>query len=64
MVSNVASSAGRAIKNPRAVALTALPLTYVGADAAKVVMDNINGQEISENNGNVENADTVFMPNG
>lgn len=65
MVSNVASSAGRAIKNnPRAVALTALPLTYVGADAAKVVMDNINGQEISENNGNVENADTVYMPNG
>lgn len=61
MVGNVA---GNAIKNPRAVALTALPLTYVGADAAKVVMDNINGQEISENNGNVANADTVFMPNG
>ena len=61
MVSNIA---GRAIKNPRAVAFTALPLTYVTADATKVVMDNINGQEISENNGNVENADTVFMPNG
>ena len=61
MVSNIA---GRAIKNPRAIALTALPLTYFAADATKVVMDNINGQEISENNGNVENADTVFMPNG
>ena len=61
MVSNVANGA---IKNPRALALTALPLTYVAADAAKVVMDNINGQEISENNGNVENADTVYMPNG
>lgn len=65
MVSNIASSAGRAIKNhPRATAFTVLPLTYVGADAAKVVMDNINGQEISENNGNVENADTLYMPNG
>ena len=65
MVSNVASSAGRAIKNhPRATASIVLPLTYFGADAAKTVMDNINGQEISENNGNVENADTVFMPNG
>lgn len=61
MVSNVASSA---IKNPRALALTALPLTYVGADATKVVMDNINGQEIFANNGNVENPDTVYMPNG
>lgn len=65
MVNNVARSAGRAIKNnPRATAFTVLPLTYVGADAAKVVMDNINGQEISENNGNVENADTVYMSNG
>lgn len=61
MVSNVASSAKN---NPRATALTVLPLTYFGADAAKVVMDNINGQEISENNGNVENADTVYMSNG
>lgn len=65
MVSNIASSAGHAIKNNRrATAFTVLPLTYVGADAAKVVMDNINGQEISENNGNVENADTVYMTNG
>lgn len=61
MVSNVAS---RAIKNPRALALTALPLTYVGADAAKVVMDNINGINISENNGNAEDADTLYKSNG
>ena len=61
MVSNVASSA---IKNPRALALTALPLTYVGADAARVIMDNINGINISENNGNVEDADTLYKSNG
>ena len=65
MVSNVARNAGHAIKNnPRATAFTVLPLTYVGADAAKVIKDNLNNIEISENNGNVANADTVFMPNG
>ena len=65
MVSNVASSASRAIKNhPRALALTALPLTAVAADATKVIMDNINGINISENNGNVEDADTLYKSNG
>lgn len=67
---NAAKNVGRNVVNtiknhPRtAAASIVLPLTAVAADAAKVVMDNINGQEISENNGNVENADTVFMPNG
>lgn len=61
MVSNVARNA---IKNPRAVALTALPLIYVGAHAAKVIKNNIDGIEISENNENVENPDTLFMTNG
>lgn len=61
MVSNIASNA---IKNPRATALAALPLTYVAADAAKVITNNIDGVEISENNENVENPDTLFMTNG
>lgn len=65
MVSNVARNAGHAIKNnPRATAFTVLPLTYVGADAARVVMDNINGINISENNGNIENVDTLYKSNG
>lgn len=51
MVSNVARIAKN---NPRATAFTVLPLTYVSADATKVVMDE----------GNVENVDTVYMPNG
>lgn len=62
---NVGRNIGNAIKNnPRTAASIVLPLTAVAADAAKVVMNNINGQEISENNGNVENPDTVYMPNG
>ena len=65
MVSNVARNAGHAIKNnPRATAFTVLPSTYVAAHAAKVIKDNLNNIEISENNGNVANADTLFMTNG
>lgn len=65
MVSNVASSAGRAIKNhPRATAFTVLPLTYVGADAGRVIMNNINGINISENNGNIKDVDTLYKSNG